>query len=165
MSKYHFTAGKNSCSVEGCDKPYRSGGFCAQHYRKQGKCSTCGIAVDTRADRCQPCRLAAQKGVPRKNGGRRRTQYGYITVSCHHGHPNASAKGIIFEHVLVMTQMLGRTLLPGENVHHKNGVRDDNRPENLELWVTKQPVGQRPEDLVAWALEILERYGATDTAA
>ncbi len=39
-----------------------------------------------------------------------------------------------------------------------NGVRDDNRPENLELWVIKQPHGQRPRDLVRWAREILDRY-------
>ena len=64
------------------------------------------------------------------------------------------------EHRIVMEGVLGRELLPGENVHHVNGVRNDNRPENLELWVTSQPSGQRPEDLVAWAHEILRRYGA-----
>lgn len=63
------------------------------------------------------------------------------------------------EHRIVMERELGRALYDGEYVHHKNGVRDDNEPDNLELWVTSQPPGQRPEDLVAWAKVILERYG------
>jgi hypothetical protein len=72
----------------------------------------------------------------------------------------ASTYRSVLQHRSVMESILGRPLRASENVHHINGKRDDNRPENLELWVKSQPSGQRPQDLVKWAREILALYGA-----
>ena len=52
------------------------------------------------------------------------------------------------EHHLVMEKMIGRPMMKGETVHHKNGKRSDNRPENLELWSSRHGKGQRVDDRV-----------------
>ena len=90
-------------------------------------------------------------------GGRSKQPTGYIRLSRVTLVDGTEATQI-FEHRHVMETALGRRLLPGENVHHKNGKRDDNRPANLELWVEGQPSGHRTKDAVAYAKEILRRY-------
>jgi len=72
--------------------------------------------------------------------------------------PNGNGKVQVAEHRIIMEQSIGRELRQDENVHHINGVRDANRIENLELWITSQPSGQRVEDVVAWARQILVIY-------
>jgi hypothetical protein len=65
----------------------------------------------------------------------------------------------VLEHRHVMSQVLGRELLPEETVHHINGDKADNRAENLQLWSSRHPKGQRVADLVAFAREVLALYG------
>lgn len=133
-----------ACSIEGCERAVRGRGWCQyhlQHALRHG----------------DP--LAIPPKPKRKRTGRKwKNDDGYVLVYLPE-HPNARKGGDLAEHTLVMSESLGRPLLPGETVHHKNGIRDDNRPENLELWAHMQPHGQRVEDLLAFAREVLNRYG------
>ena len=67
------------------------------------------------------------------NGTRIQTKAGYIKVKLPE-HPN-SHMGWVYEHVAVMSKSIGRKLNKNESVHHKNGIKWDNRLQNLQLWV------------------------------
>jgi len=129
------------CSFEGCDRPHYAKSLCQVHRRQQ-----------LRGSDLAPIR--APRGVKARSVNDVWLKNGYLM------HYLNAVSGAEYVHRTVMTEVLGRPLLPGENVHHKNGVKTDNRPENLELWVTTQPAGQHPEDLVSWAREILTRYAS-----
>ncbi|WP_218923125.1 HNH endonuclease [Bacillus thuringiensis] len=104
--------------------------------------------------------IKARKGKTGGNnkGGRHIDRLGYVQI-WKPDHPNCKSAGYIHEHRYIMSEHLGRALYKHENVHHINGDRSDNRIENLELWTTTQPSGQRVEDKIEWAKAFLEQYG------
>lgn len=128
------------CTVEGCQKPHTAQGMCQMHYRRNALYGDPNTVVGNK-----------------RSGKKYINDTGYVLVYDPE-HPNSTVNGYGLEHRLVMSNHLGRTLLDTEQVHHKNGVRHDNRLDNLELWSVRQPPGQKVEDKVEYALEILRLY-------
>lgn len=88
-------------------------------------------------DRTNDSRILSGPKSGRWNGGRHRNPYtGYIDIQ-RPDHPCSDPKGRVYEHRYVMEQFIGRYLEKNEEVHHINGIRDDNRIENLSLETQK----------------------------
>lgn len=128
---------RDDCKVDYCNRKNYGHGYCSRHYQQWKKTGN-------------PIAFHRRKIVP---VGTTVTQpNGYVHIKIREDKWTAV-------HRYVMEQKLGRPLLIHETVHHKNGNRSDNRIGNLELWSKSQPAGQRVEDKLAWAREIIELYG------
>lgn len=178
-------ATKRKCRVEGCTGSYKSGQWCHAHYerfKKYGDPLAGGSFKEPNSEKCKiegcgkpslaKCLCGGHYSLFRKYGDPNIAKYkwykngrdewhecstGYIWRYAP-GDPNAAFNNYVYQHRSVMSEIVGRPLRKNENVHHINGDRKDNRPENLELWVKSQPPGQRVSDLVNWARQILEDY-------
>lgn len=93
---------------------------------------------------------------------------GYKTIYVP-GHPCANAYGYAPEHRVILSDFLeksrGEPLRKTETVHHKNGIRNDNRLENLELRSGQHGNGQNVTDLTEWAIKHLKAYAPEKLAA
>jgi hypothetical protein len=133
------------CGFEGCCNPHDSNGLCSSHSKQRAAGLDLTALRNVRPARWSPWNLQSTGYVARWK----------------------SVKGerlFQLQHRYVMERHLGRPLTPDESVHHRNGDRSDNRIENLELWSRFQPAGQRVEDKVAWARELLARYAPENPA-
>jgi hypothetical protein len=175
---------KRYCSLETCNRRYYGLGFCNAHYQRhkrfgdpkeeiplQGTITPCKVETCTlqarRKGYCDQHAYRIRKygdpleGKPLYERRDKSKPYldkkGYVQVF-RPDHPNCWADGWTPEHRLVMSEKLGRPLTQDEVVHHLNGRRDDNRPENLELWTRSHPDGQRVEDVLRWAQDFVARY-------
>lgn len=129
--------------------------------RYKKPCGFCGALMQRKSNLCRNCFLES-KQYP-KSKVKHLTKDGYLYVYFRK-HPNSDKSGRVFEHRLIMEKKLGRYLFPFENVHHKNGIKSDNRVENLELWIKVQPSGVRAQDVVKWAKKVLILYGDVSSA-
>lgn len=141
---------KDICSIPDCGRGAHSAGMCRSHSRRQQRYG----------DPLHGGPLRTVTGEGSLSHG-----YWWVSVRPDQRHLVAPGRRADFEHRLVMAAQLGRPLTAEETVHHRNGDRLDNRPENLELWSTSQPKGQRVQDMLVWAYSFLHLYDPEASAA
>lgn len=91
-------------------------------------------------------RKGQKTGPQSKQYVQRLTKDGYLRMYAGK-HPYANGRKEIHVHVMVMEMHIGRSLFPGECVHHKNGIKTDNRLENLELMQHTDHSAQHSKEL------------------
>lgn len=137
-------------SKSGLCRPCNCRAIAKARVKPKPTCFDCGSKVSRRdVKRCQKCNAKYMlinppnpKGTepgsnhPSWNGGKTKDKRGYIYIKSTE-HPNANARGYVFEHRLIMERHIGRLLNKQEVVHHINGRHDDNRIENLELFASQ----------------------------
>ena len=117
---------RNICKIKGCIGVVEGYGYCRKHYKRFKKY---GNPLKTKRPNL---------------GTGRYTKEGYVLVR-KPDWPTVRKDGYILEHRLVMEKKLSRSLKSNEIVHHKNGIRNDNREENLEVMViNKHYKGSKP---------------------
>lgn len=136
-----------------CDEAVRSKGLCELHYDRFIRRGTTYDPLNDPEPRRGYTEKPRNKNDP-STWRKHLTSNGYVVLV----YSDADGRKEIREHRWVMSQHLGRDLLPEETVHHINGVRTDNRISNLELWSSAHPRGQRVEDKIEWAESLLALY-------
>lgn len=140
-SLYNIDNQDKKCKIDGCERWSFGLNLCSMHY----------VRLRTHGD------VGCADSKKRVNGTGNITKKGYQYVY-KPNHPNAYKSGKVAMHVLVMSQILERPLRRGESVHHKNGIRSDNRPENLELMTHLHPSGQSIKEMVEFCKMYLSLY-------